>query len=141
MLAFLIPLLFPIAAWTRPTEVTFGPRHIFSELEGDGELQTSFTIADHHDTDGAPTWTLRTVPTTVSRPKNPEVYQEARMRSMKHAQTALMEWEDITVHGPDVQNQHTLSQLARMTGNAYSLPGRKSWYDIDPTWNIVSNSA
>jgi len=30
---------------------------------------------------------------------------------------------------------HTLSQLARMTGNAYAQPGKSNWYEVDPAWN------
>ncbi|KAH9981326.1 Alpha/Beta hydrolase protein [Lactifluus volemus] len=38
--------------------------------------------------------------------------------------------------GPDVEDRHTLSQLARISGNAYALPGQSNWYDIDSAWNI-----
>lgn len=40
--------------------------------------------------------------------------------------------------GPDIEDRHTLSQLARISGNAYALPGQKNWYDIDSAWNVVS---
>jgi len=39
------------------------------------------------------------------------------------------------VPAPDVHDKHTLSQLARMAGNAYALPDSDSWYDLEPTWN------
>ncbi|KAG6910289.1 hypothetical protein DXG01_011686 [Tephrocybe rancida] len=41
----------------------------------------------------------------------------------------------MTVLGPDVEDRHTLSQLARMSGNAYALPGQKNWYEVDMAWN------
>lgn len=139
LLGFLAPLVFPTAAWAIPTEVAFGPRQLYrSVAKGDGQLQVAITEATTSVQNTAPTWSLRVQPTTISRPTNPEVYQEARLRSMRHAQEMPVEWEDVTVLAPDVQNQHTLSQLARMTGNAYALPGRKNWYDIDPAWNTVS---
>ena len=48
-----------------------------------------------------------------------------------------VEWEEVRLAGPYIEDKHTLSQLARMTGNAYALPGQKNWYDIDVTWNTV----
>ncbi|KAH9043272.1 alpha/beta-hydrolase [Lactarius pseudohatsudake] len=70
-----------------------------------------------------PSWTLRAVPTTVfRRPRSQE--------SLKHPA-----WEPVEVLGPDVQDKHTLSQLARISGNAYALPGQKNWYDVDSAWN------
>ncbi|KIY43466.1 alpha/beta-hydrolase [Fistulina hepatica ATCC 64428] len=45
-----------------------------------------------------------------------------------------VEWDLHDVVGPDIEDQHTLVQLARMSGNAYALPGRSNWYDIDPAW-------
>ncbi|KAI9446491.1 alpha/beta-hydrolase [Lactarius indigo] len=70
-----------------------------------------------------PSWTLRAVPTTVYRPRSQE--------SLKHPA-----WEPVEVLGPDVQDRHTLSQLARISGNAYALPGQKNWYDVDSAWNL-----
>ncbi len=72
-----------------------------------------------------PLWTLKAVPTKVYRPRN--------LRDL-HGTTP---WDPIEVFGPDVEDKHTLSQLARMSGNAYVFPGRKK-YDTDPAWNVVS---
>jgi hypothetical protein len=74
-----------------------------------------------------PSLTLRAVPTTIYRP-----------RSLGDSQ--LTPWDAIEVLGPDVEDRHTLSQLARMSGNAYALPGQKNWYDIDSAWNNVSRN-
>ena len=57
---------------------------------------------------------------------------------MRHAQSEEVQWDQVKVLGPDVGDRHTISQLARMTGNAYALPGQKNWYDIDEAWNVVS---
>lgn len=72
-----------------------------------------------------PSWTLKAVPTMVYRPRN--------LQDL-HVTTP---WDPIEVLGPDIEDKHTLSQLARMSGNAYAFPGRKK-YDTDPAWNIVS---
>lgn len=85
----------------------------------------------------SPTYTVRAIPTTVWRPRDPNAIQRARERSLRHAQSEPVEWEQVDVIGPDVEDIHTLAQLARMTGNAYALPGQKNWYDVDPSWNIV----
>lgn len=72
-----------------------------------------------------PSWTLKAVPTTVYRPRS--------LQDLHHTP-----WDPIEVPGPDIEDRHTLSQLARMSGNAYALPGQKNWYDIDLAWNTVS---
>ncbi|KAL0946658.1 hypothetical protein HGRIS_012850 [Hohenbuehelia grisea] len=79
--------------------------------------------------------TIRTRPTTVFRPRSVDLLQRARLRSLQYHQSEAVEWYQTEVEGPDVQDRHTLSQLARMAGNAYALPGRSNWYDIDGAWN------
>ncbi|EED85227.1 hypothetical protein POSPLDRAFT_33906, partial [Postia placenta Mad-698-R] len=59
----------------------------------------------------------------------------ARLRGLRGGTSEEVEWDEIEVMGPYVEDLHTLDQLARMTGNAYALPGQKNWYDIDPIWN------
>jgi hypothetical protein len=59
------------------------------------------------------------------------------LRSLQHSESVPVEWEEVQMLGPDVDDRHTLGQLARMTGNAYALPGQKNWYDIDEAWNTV----
>ena len=72
-----------------------------------------------------PSWTLQAVPTTVYRRRSQEY--------LKHPT-----WEPVEILGPDIQDKHTISQLARISGNAYALPGQKNWYDVDSAWNVVS---
>jgi hypothetical protein len=74
-----------------------------------------------------PSLTLNAAPTTIYRPRSVEDSQP-------------VQWDPVEVLGPDVEDRHTLSQLARMSGNAYALPGQKNWYDIDSAWNIVSRN-
>ena len=61
------------------------------------------------------------------------------MRSMiaQECEAHHDDWDIMHVQGPDVEDRYTLQQLARMTGNAYALPGGKNWYDLDEAWNTV----
>jgi hypothetical protein len=72
-----------------------------------------------------PSWTLKAVPTTIYRPRS--------VQGSQHTS-----WDPTEVLGPDIEDRHTLSQLARISGNAYALPGQSNWYDIDAAWNVVS---
>ncbi|KAG2061636.1 alpha beta-hydrolase [Suillus hirtellus] len=83
-----------------------------------------------------PAISLKTRPITVYRPKSLDPHEHARLRSLLHAETEPIEWEQKVVSGPDIEDRHTLSQLARMTANAYQLPGHKNWYDLDPSWDV-----
>ena len=83
-------------------------------------------------------YSLKARPTTIYRPVSHDIYQAARLRSLHLLESQPVEWEGIDVLGPDVEDQHTLSQLGRMTGNAYAQRGQKNWYDLDPQWNVVS---
>lgn len=84
-----------------------------------------------------PTLSLKAQPTVVYRPSSVEALHRARMRSMRYSESESVEWNPVEVLGPAVQDIHTLAQLARMSGNAYDLPGRKNWYDLDGSWNTV----
>lgn len=109
------------AAQPHSLPIVVSPAHQYS---CDSTTPASFHIQSLPDT-LLPSWTLKAVPTTVYRP----ITQE----HLKHPA-----WETVEILGPDVQDKHTLSQLARISGNAYALPGQKNWYDVDSAWNIVS---
>jgi len=83
---------------------------------------------------------LRTRRTTVYRPRSLEAFNDARMRSIYMSQSPInpIEWEMKEVRGPDVEDRHTLAQLARMSGDAYALPGRSNWWEVDQAWNQVN---
>lgn len=87
--------------------------------------------------DQVPIGTLRTRSTTVYRPKSLEAVHHARHRSLNFEESVKVDWEPVEVAGPDVTDRHTLAQLARMSGNAYALPGQKNWYEVDRAWSIV----
>jgi hypothetical protein len=122
------------AEWT---DLSFAARHNFrTHIDVDDLWTTLSTIPLVNDNAG-PTVTLQAIPTTIVRARDPLAYQDARRSSRRFRQSLPVEWEELTVLAPNVQDQHTLSQLARMTANAYALPGDKNWYNMDPAWNTV----
>lgn len=71
------------------------------------------------------------------RPPSAQAFSDARLFSMRHAQSPLFTWNSVQVAGPDVTKRETLLQLAKMTSNSYyGEPGHKSWYPLDG-WNVV----
>ncbi|KAI0362416.1 alpha/beta-hydrolase [Trametes cingulata] len=122
----------------RRTPIAFELQHEYRPQlrdDLDDPSQVSFDIADIGSAPSSSVLTLEARPTTVYRPRSPVDLQRARLRSLRSQEDEPVEWEEVQVLGPNIENKHTLSQLARMTGNAYALPGRKNWYDIDPAWN------
>ncbi|KAI5124566.1 hypothetical protein M0805_003086 [Coniferiporia weirii] len=90
----------------------------------------TLTLKDR-SADGNASPTLLTRPTTVYRPRTTDDFMEARF-STGHAP---IEWNKVEIEGPNIEDRHTLQQLAMMSGNAYALPGQKNWYDLDEVWN------
>lgn len=86
-----------------------------------------------------PSPVLKTRPTTVYRPRSLEALHRTRLRSLYYAQSGLEQliWDPVNIHGPDIEDLHTLEQLSRMSGNAYALPDHQNWYEIDHAWNSV----
>ncbi|KAJ7173998.1 alpha/beta-hydrolase [Mycena crocata] len=83
-----------------------------------------------------PLGSLKTRRTTVYKPRSLDAFHRARWRSLKFAQSEPVYWDPQDgVLVPDVQDLHTLAQLARMSGNAYALPSQSNWYEVDPAWN------
>ncbi|KAF7796691.1 hypothetical protein EIP86_007874 [Pleurotus ostreatoroseus] len=74
-------------------------------------------------------------PTFIWRPRDPFQYEHARQRSLRHGESEPVQWERVEVMGPDIEDKQTVGQLARMSGNAYAIPGQKNWYDLDGMWN------
>lgn len=87
-----------------------------------------------------PTVTLKARPTTVYRPRSIQALHRARLRSLHHDETEDIEWDQLTVLGPDLENKHTINQLARMAGDAYALPGQGNWYEVDSVWSRVRSA-
>ncbi|KAF8809034.1 alpha/beta-hydrolase [Phlegmacium glaucopus] len=83
-----------------------------------------------------PSPVLKARPTIVYRPRSLDALRRTRLRSLYHAQSELepLIWDPVNISGPDIEDLHTLAQLARMSANAYASPDRKSWFDIDDAW-------
>ncbi|KAH9843196.1 alpha/beta-hydrolase [Rhodofomes roseus] len=120
-----------------PTGISFVPEEAYT-LARTFDLdspQSLFDVSSLRNEPDTPTFSLKTRPMMVYRPRSPEALQRARVRTLRGEPSEAVEWEEVQVMGPYIEDKHTLSQLARMTGNAYALPGQKNWYDIDVTWN------
>ncbi|TFK92300.1 alpha/beta-hydrolase [Polyporus arcularius HHB13444] len=139
ILVCLLPLLLDLLPSTAAREITFELLNGYTPRLNDDDLhditQVAFDISNTGDLAPSTVVTLQATPTTVYRPRSVAAYQDARLRSLQSEESVPVEWEQVQVLAPNVQDKHTLSQLARMTGNAYALPGRPNWYDIDPAWN------
>jgi putative lipase involved disintegration of autophagic bodies len=55
----------------------------------------------------------------------------------KRGQSAMLDWEEDEVHGPDVTRRETLLLLAKMTSNTYFKPDTNGWYNLTDEWNVV----
>jgi lipase ATG15 len=93
--------------------------------------------AYEHDATIHASYAIRTRPAIVYRPESPLDIEMARQRSMMLEESTPIEWRRIEVQGPDIEDRHTLQELARMSGNSYALPGQKNWYELDEAWNKV----
>ena len=120
-----ISLVAVSAAKPQSVPVVVTPAHRYDHGPSTQDTPASFHPVMSLPDIPVPSWTLKAVPTTVHRPRF--------VQDLRHTP-----WDPIEVLGPDIGDRHTLSQLARISGNAYALPGQKNWYDIDSAWNIVS---
>jgi putative lipase involved disintegration of autophagic bodies len=55
----------------------------------------------------------------------------------KRGQSALLDWQEDEVSGPDVTRRETLLLLAKMTSNTYFEPYKRGWYNLTDDWNVV----
>jgi len=148
-ITFLVVFLLPIAAATiklfppqstlqAHTTIDFQPEGGYTSIldsEGDSEVHLLFESIPAPSAP-ASTLTLKAIPTTVYRPESFEAIEHAQYSSYFEGKTIPLRWNEIPLFGPDVTDRHTLAQLARMSANAYQLPGRKKWYELDDAWNI-----
>jgi len=122
----------------RPLKQTVLSFNLRAEYHGLNGFRTPNEQIEQLDPKSTPTWSLQARPTIVHRPRSQPDLERARARSLYNSESEKVEWGTMEILGPDIEDRHTLAQLARMTGNAYALPGKKNWYDIDPAWNNVS---
>ncbi|KAF9265984.1 alpha/beta-hydrolase [Marasmius fiardii PR-910] len=80
-------------------------------------------------------FSIDTTSVTTYRPPSFSAFSDARYRSLRRQESEPLTWSPTEVPGPDVRKREVLQLLAKMTANAYSQPGDKSWYDLGPDWN------
>ena len=85
----------------------------------------------------ATTRAFKTRSVDVWRPRNHTAVDYARAVSATQEKCHGLQWDKLAVLAPDITDQHTLGQLARMAANAYALPGAPNWWDLDPMWASV----
>ena len=85
----------------------------------------------------ATTRVFRTRSIDVYRPRNYTAIYDARTASVVQEKCHGLQWDRLSVPAPDVTDQHTLAQLARMAANAYALPGAPNWWELDSAWSSV----
>lgn len=97
-------------------------------------------ISEDYTAAGERPATLKTRRQTVARPRTQSSeYQHLRKLSIveDYDMAGSLEWDEVETEVPDVGDRPTLLELAKITGDAYSLPGDKDWYDVDGNWNSV----
>ena len=83
------------------------------------------------------TYTIKTRRLSSFRPPSFRAHEAARIRSIRHAQSADLPWHEDEIVGPDVEDRETLLELAKMTNNAYVAADDAAWYKLRDEWNIV----
>jgi hypothetical protein len=81
-------------------------------------------------------FSIVTSPLRTTRPSSLHRFQAARHMS-KRGQSALLDWQEDEVSGPDVMRRETLLLLAKMTSNTYFQPYKRGWYNLTDDWNVV----
>lgn len=74
---------------------------------------------------------------TSYRPSSFSAYNDARIHSIRHAQSANLPWHEAEIIGPNVESRKTLLELAKMTNNAYVTPDDSQWYELGDMWPNV----
>lgn len=124
--------LFSSVSDVKPKELSFHLRHIhahagarvfFADVPPQARLVSHFADADSgldgNNASSNDVYTLRTRRRKAHRPRSHAAFLDARRRSMLHAESAELLWDEEGVEGPDVEDRETLRFLAKMTYNAY----------------------
>jgi len=117
---------------------THGPAH-HTSTTNPKDLKPLVVFNDHTGSLSDEVPIVKTRLMKVQRPRSNAEFQAARRLSLHQGQSSLLEWDEVHVLGPDIEDRATLLELAKMTGNAYAIEGGKNWYPIDERWNSVSN--
>lgn len=127
---------------TRPTPLRFELRHLHAVSP---DARVVFHDVPKSDIEllaqsGEPSsYSLRPRRARAHRPHSIDAFHRARVRSMRFQETEVIDWDEIEVDGPDVEDRETLLLLAKMTNNAYLAPGEEGWYELGDHWNVVSS--
>ncbi|KAG6865975.1 hypothetical protein C0991_009977 [Blastosporella zonata] len=81
---------------------------------------------DAHSNDQGPfsdLYTIRSRKISSFRPPSFQAFSNARIRSIRFGQSEHLQWNEEEIVGPDVERRETLLELAKMTNNAYLVPG------------------
>jgi len=85
--------------------------------------------------DGNASYTIRrTAPLTAYRPPSFNTLVAAQRRSWELRESAVLDWDEQVVQGPDTESRETLLVLAKMANNAYVNPDEAEWYDLGANW-------
>ena len=122
-----------------PAPLQFQLRHLHAVSS---DARVVFKDVQHSDAiaaaNGLSTYALRSRRVKAHRPNSLDAFHAARVRSMRFQETEAIDWDEIEVEGPDVEDRETLLLLAKMTNNAYLAPGEQGWYELGERWNVVS---
>jgi hypothetical protein len=100
------------------------------------DLSESDALIMPTDSSFSPSLTIKTTTRKLLRPRT-KIYHLNATRAERMAFNSGIEWEDVDVEVPDINDRETLKTLAKMTSNAYVLPDSTEWWGLDE-WNHVS---
>ncbi|KAF9778936.1 alpha/beta-hydrolase [Thelephora terrestris] len=125
-----------VASTTAP-RLTFQLRHLHAISEGGHVLFSDVNHTSYRGnltTYGSEEYTLSTKLMPTYRPSSFGAFNDARYRSMKFIQSAILDWDEGETAGPDIESRESLLVLAKMTSNAYLQPDDKGWYTLGENW-------
>jgi hypothetical protein len=130
----LASFLWPKQPAVTPPPLTFELRHHHGVSNS-----SRVVFSDIAPSFAAQTFSVNTRAIDVHRPSSFSAFSSARMRSMRRDESELLQWDQASVVGPDVESRETLLQLATMTANAYAEgpENTSEWYDLGSDWNTV----
>ncbi|KAH8831375.1 alpha/beta-hydrolase [Flagelloscypha sp. PMI_526] len=98
-------------------------------------LDSSSTVSSDSDRELLSSYSVSTDSVLVHRPPTKELHAQAILRSKFDGQSSNFPWDEEEMLAPNTSSRATLLTLAKMTNNAYLLPGDKGWYDLGDQWN------
>jgi hypothetical protein len=130
------------STWSLLVLLLFTPRH-GATLQ---DLPLRFQLRHQHAISNSTKVIFSNVPT--ARANTPESYSIHTRTLTTYRPPSLVvqghqgqssRWVEDEVLGPDVEKRAVLLELAKMTNNAYLMPGEEGWYDLGDEWSPVSD--